>query len=77
MPYENGKPTILDDDGFTEFIRGKARDEAEAVYRVMKEDNDPDIDQFCERSFVLGYSIASGRMMDNMADMMRKLKDEV
>lgn len=76
MPYKTGQKSILDDDDFADFIRDKAEQEAEGVYSTLKEANDPDIDQFCERSFVLGYCIASGRMMDNMADMMRKLKDD-
>ena len=75
MPYKDGQKSILDDDDFADFIRDKAEQEAEGVYNTLKVANDPDIDQFSERSFVLGYCIASGRMMDNMAAMMSSRKE--
>ena len=37
--------------------------------------NDPDIDEFCERSFMLGYCLSAGRMMDRMAQMMTNEKE--
>lgn len=75
MPYVDGKPSILDDEDFEEYIKDKAEQEAENVYNTLKEANDPDIDEFCERSFVLGYCLSAGRMMDRMAQMMTDEKE--
>lgn len=75
MPYADGKPSILDDEDFEEYIKDKAREEAESVYATLKEENDPDIDEFCERSFMLGYCLSAGRMMDRMAQMMTNEKE--
>ncbi len=69
MPYASGRPTVLDDDDFAEFIQDKAEKEAESVYNTFKEADDPAADDFCERSFKLGYVLSAGRMMDSMAEM--------
>lgn len=71
MPYASGEKSILDDAEFAKFILEKAEQEAETVYNTLKEGNDPDIDKFCERSFVLGFCLSAGRIADNMAGMIR------
>ena len=75
MGYKSGEPSILDDADFAKFIQDKAREEAESVYATLREENDPDIDEFCERSFMLGYCLSAGRMMDRMAHMMTNEKE--